>query len=51
MSEVTTSDIFLSEKVESIFTTANGWIVSHKSNVVFQLKEVKVINETIASFQ
>jgi hypothetical protein len=51
MSDVTTSDIFMSEKVETIFTTANGWLVSHKSNVVFKMKEVKVINETIVSFQ
>jgi hypothetical protein len=51
MGDVTTSDIFLSEKVETIFTTANGWMVSHKSNVVFKMKEVKVINETIVSFQ
>src|SRR6185295_19482485 len=29
MSDVTTSDIFLSEKVETVFTTANSWIVSH----------------------
>ena len=51
MSNVTASDIFMSEKVETIFTTANGWMVSHKSNVVFKMKEVTVTNETIVSFQ
>jgi hypothetical protein len=51
MSSLKTSDIFLSEKTESIFTIRNGWIVSHKSNVIFQTKEVKVINETSVSFQ
>jgi hypothetical protein len=51
MSDLTTSDIFMSEKVETIFTTTNSWMVSHKSNVVFKMKEVKVINETIVSFQ
>jgi hypothetical protein len=51
MSDVTSSDILMSEKVETIFTTSNSWIVSHKSNVVFKMKEVKVINETIVSFQ
>jgi hypothetical protein len=50
-SDLTTSDIFMSEKVETIFTTTNSWMVSHKSNVVFKMKEVKVINETIVSFQ
>lgn len=51
MSDLTTSDIFLSEKVETIFTTTNSWMVSHKSDVVFTMKEVKVINQTIVSFQ
>jgi hypothetical protein len=51
MSDLTTSDIFLSEKVETIFTTKNSWMVSHKSDVVFTMKEVKVINQTIISFQ
>ena len=51
MSDVTTSDIFLSEKVETVFTTTNSWMVSHSSNVVFKMKGVKVINETIMSFQ
>ena len=51
MSNLATSDIFLSEKEEATFTTTNGWIVSHKSNIVFKTKEVKVINETIVSFQ
>jgi len=51
MGNLTTSDIFLSEKEEATFTTTNGWIVSQKSNVVFKTKEVKVINETIVSFQ
>lgn len=51
MSEITTSDIFLSEKAEAIFTTTNSWMISHKSNVIFIMKEVKVMNETIVSFQ
>lgn len=51
ISNLTTSDIFLSEKAEATFTITNGWITSHKSNVVFITKEVKVINETIISFQ
>jgi hypothetical protein len=51
MNDLTTSDIFLNEIVETIFTTTNNWMVSHKSNVVFKMKEVKVINETIVSFQ
>jgi hypothetical protein len=51
MNELTTSDIFLSEVVETVFTTSNSWVVSHKSNVVFKIKEVKVINETTVSFQ
>jgi len=51
MNDLTASDIFLSEKVVTIFTTTNSWMVSHKSNVVFKMKEVKVINETIVSFQ
>jgi hypothetical protein len=51
MSDLTTSDIFLSEKVEAVFTTTNSWMVSHKSNVVLKMKELKVINETIVSFQ
>lgn len=51
MSDLTTSDFFLSEKAETIFTTTNSWIVLHKSNVVFKMKEVKVVNETIVRFQ
>ncbi len=51
MSDLTTSDIFLSEKEETVFTTTTGWVVSHKSNVVFKMKEVKVMNETIVSFE
>lgn len=51
MNDITTSDVFMSEKVESMFATANGWIVSHRSNVVFKLKDVKVVNETNVSFQ
>ena len=51
MSELTASDIFMSEKVETVFSTTNSWIVSHKSNVVFEMKEVKVFNETIVSFE
>lgn len=51
LSDITTSDIFLSEKEETIFKTTNNWILSHRSNVVFKLKEVKIINETMVSFQ
>jgi predicted small secreted protein len=51
MSDLTTSDIFLSEKVETVFAITKGWIVSHKSDVVFKMKEVKVMNETTVSFQ
>jgi len=51
MSSVTASDIFLSEKAEAAFSTTNGWIVLHKSNVVFKTKEVKVINEATVNFQ
>lgn len=51
MSNLTTSDIFLSEKAEATFSTTNGWIVSHKSNVVFKTNEVKVVNEATVSFQ
>ena len=51
MSDLTTSDFFLSEKAETIFTTTNSWIVLHKSNVVFKTKEVKVINEATVNFQ
>lgn len=51
MSDLTTSDFFLSEKAETIFTTTNSWIVLHKSDVVFKMKEVKVVNETTVSFQ
>ena len=51
MGDLNTSDIFMSEKVETVFTTTNGWMVSHKSDVVFKMKEVKVFNETIVRFQ
>ena len=51
MSDFTISDIFMSEKVETIFTTTNGWLVAHKSNVVVKMKEVKMIIETIVSIQ
>lgn len=51
MEDIKASDIFLSEKVETVFATKNGWIVSHQSNIVFELKEVKVINQTVTKFQ
>lgn len=51
MAELTTSDIYLSEKTEAIFTNATNWIVSQSSIVIFKVKEVKVINETKVSFQ
>ena len=37
------------EKVETILTTTNGWLVAPKFNVVVKMKEVQVINETIVS--
>jgi len=51
MSNLTASDIILSEKEEATFSTTNGWIVLHKSNVVFKTKEVSVINEATVNFQ
>lgn len=51
MSGLTASDIFLSEKTEALFTTKNNWMVSHKSEVVFEMKEVKVMNETVVTFE
>ncbi len=51
MGTLTTSDIFLSEKAEATFTVTSGWIISHKSDVVFITKEVKVVNETVVSFR
>lgn len=51
MSDVTSSDIFLSEKVQTVFAITKGWIVSHKSDVVFKMKDVKEMNETNVSFQ
>ena len=51
MNNLTVSDIFLSEKGETKFTTKSNWIVSQKSIVVFKTKEVKVISETRLSFQ
>lgn len=51
MNNLTISDIFLSEKEETKFTTKSNWIVSQKSIVVFKTKEVKVISETRLSFQ
>ena len=51
VSDLTTSNIFLSEKTESSFSIRNGWIVSHKSSVVFKTKEVKVVSESVVSFQ
>ena len=51
MNNLTTSDIFLSEKAEASFNTITNWIESQKSYVVFKTKEVKVINETLVIFQ
>ena len=51
MNDLTTSDIFLSEKTEALFITMTNWIVSQKTSVVFKTKKVKVINETLVSFQ
>ncbi len=50
MDDIKTSDIFLSDKVETVFATKSSWIISHKSNITFELKEVKVINQTIINF-
>ena len=46
-----TSDIYLSEKVETVFKKTNNWMVSHKSDIVFEMKEVRVIKKTIVSIQ
>jgi len=51
MNDLTASDIFLSEKEETTFTTNTNWIVSQKSVVVFKTKEMNVYNETLVSFQ
>lgn len=51
MNDLTITDIFLSEKTETLFTTSTNWIVSQKSDVVFKTKEVKVINATSVKFQ
>ena len=51
MKNLGTSDIFLSEITESLFTNMTNWIVSHKSTVVFRTKEVEVVNETNVFFQ
>jgi hypothetical protein len=51
MGNLTTSDIFMSEKEEATFTTTSGWIISHKSDIVFITKEVKVISATMVSFR
>lgn len=51
MEGLTTSDIFLSEKQETRFTTKNNWIDSQTSSIVFKTKKMKVINETHISFQ
>lgn len=51
MSNLTASDIFLTEKTEATFTNTTNWIISQKSTVVFKTKEVKVINETQVIFQ
>jgi hypothetical protein len=51
MNELSTSDFFTSEKAETIFSTTTSWVISQKSNVVFTLKEVKVLMESLVSFQ
>lgn len=51
MNDLTTDDIFLSEKTETSFKTTTNWIISQKSDVVFKTKEVKVINATSVTFQ
>lgn len=51
MSKLTASDIFMSEKNDATFAVTNGWINSHRSNVVFMTKEVKVVNETLVTFK
>jgi hypothetical protein len=51
MSNLAASDIFCNERVETVFATQTSWIISHKANVVFEMKEVKVHNEAMISFQ
>lgn len=51
LNTLVTSDIYLSEKVETIFKTTNNWLVSHKSDVAFEMKEVRVVNKTVVSIQ
>lgn len=51
MNNLTTEDFSLSEKTESVFNTGKNWITSHRSDVVFKLQEVMVINQTIVIFQ
>lgn len=51
LNTLVTSDIYLSEKVETIFKTTNNWLVSHKSDVDFEMKEVRVVNKTVVSIQ
>lgn len=48
---LTTSDISLNEKVETIFSTKNSWIVSHLSDIIFIVEDVKIVNHTFISFQ
>jgi hypothetical protein len=50
MADLKPSDIFLSEKEETVFATKNSWIISQESNVVFEMKEVKVVNQTLIKF-
>lgn len=50
LGDVKPSDIFLSEKVETVFALGNNWIIKHTSNVNFELKDVKVMNQSMISF-
>ena len=50
MAEMKPSDIFLSEKEETVFATKNSWIVSQQSDVLFEMKEVKIVNQTLIKF-
>jgi len=51
LTEVAATDLFLTDKVETGFAIESGWIVSHKSSLVFKMKDVRVVNETVVSFE
>lgn len=51
MRDVTPAEIFMSEKVVTVFSTINNWIVSHTSDVVFTMKDITVINKSMVTFK